>query len=226
MAVFVNLAVAIAAGIVFSALVYAWDSGTVAADINIKTMIVNDEERLVKYVHVKGAIFFSSARDFINLFSVTDDPDTVIIDFKDALIVDHSGVAAIEGIVHRFAQVGKEVLLVNLPVKSHGRLQRTGDHDMMRSQITGASKLKDTPTPSVVDGDEENQADQLDTSARPVSGATTEEIRPLNVNAGIADEGAALAHIPMLQNPVDSITAQLDGLVHEQPHASIHEKTN
>lgn len=230
-----NLAVAIAAGIVFSALVHAWDSGTVAADIKVKPMIVNGEECIAKYVHVKGAIFFSSARDFINLFNVAEDPSTVIIDFKDALIIDHSGVAAIQGITHRFAQVGKQVLLVNLPKKSHGRMQRTGDHDMLRSQITGASKLKDTPTPSVIDDDEENQTDHLqeqfhravDSSTQThVAGATAEEVRPLNVNAGIADEGHALAHIPMLQNPVVSITTQLNELVQEQPEASIHEKSH
>lgn len=151
----------------------------------------------------------------------------VIIDFKDALIIDHSAVAAIQGITHRFAQVGKEVLLVNLPKKSHGRLQRTGDHDMLKSQITGASKLKDTPTPSDVD-DEESQVDRLQghNVATQVEGASEEEVRPLNVNAGIADEGHTLAHIPMLQNPVDSITAQLDHLIETQPEASIHEKTN
>jgi len=234
-AVFVNLAVAVAAGIVFSALVYAWDSGTVDADIKIKDMIVNGDECLVKYVHVKGAIFFSSARDFIALFSVVDDPSTIIVDFKDALIIDHSAVAAIQGITHRFAQVGKQVLLVNLPRKSHGRLQRTGDHDMLKSQITGASKLKETPTPSIIDDDEENQVDQpheAAPAARPthvatqthIVGASAEEVRLLNVNAGIADEGATLSHIPMLSNPAESISAQLHHLVEDQPYASIHDK--
>ena len=232
-AVFVNLAVAIGAGIVFSALVYAWDSGTIAADSSVKSMIVNGEECLAKYVHVKGAIFFSSARDFIALFSVAEDPHTVIIDFKDALIIDHSAVAAIEGIVHRFAQAGKRVFLVNLPKKSHGRLQRTGDHSMIKTQNIDSSNLKNTPTPSIID-DEESQADVpveqpaaavFGLSTQPhVVGASQEETRPLNVNAGIANEGEALSNIPMLQLPTESITSQLDHFLATQPEASIHEK--
>lgn len=155
-AVFFNLAVAIAAGIVFSALVNAWDSGShIDADVAVKPMLVkrnghvfkdekgvehaddagDEEVVMVKYVHVKGSIFFGSARHFINMFSVTNDPQTIVIDFKDALIIDHSAVAAIGGITHRFAKVGKRVLLINLPHKSHGRLHRTGDHSILKKQI-------------------------------------------------------------------------------------------
>ncbi len=232
-AIFVNLAVAIGAGIVFSALVYAWDSGTIAADMAVKAMIINGEECLAKYVHVKGAIFFSSTRDFIALFSVSEDPHTVVIDFKDALIIDHSAVAAIEGIVHRFAQAGKRVFLVNLPKKCHGRLQRTGDHNMIKNQNIDSSNFKDTVTPSIID-DEESQVDvpveqpaeaAFGLSTQPhVVGASEEDTRPLNVNAGIANEGEALSNIPMFQLPTESIMSQLQHFLETQPEASIHEK--
>jgi hypothetical protein len=228
-AIFVNLAVAIGAGIVFSALVYAWDSGTIAADMAVKAMIVNGEECLAKYVHVKRAIFFSSTRDFIALFSVSEDPHTVIIDFKDALIIDHSTVAAIEG----FAQAGKRVFLVNLPKKCYGRLQRTGDHIMIKNQNIYSSNFKDTVTPSIID-DEESQVDvpveqpaeaAFGLSTQPhVVGASEEETRPLNVNAGMANEGEALSNIPMFQLPTESIMSQLQHFLETQPEASIHEK--
>lgn len=136
-AVFFNLAVAILAGIVFSALVHSWDSGThVSADIQMKKVLVDGEECKVKYVHIRGAIFFSSARRFVNMFSVSDDPDIVVIDLKDGLVIDHSAVAAIQGITRRFEQVGKRVLLTNVPHKSVGRLHRTGDHGVLRRQMT------------------------------------------------------------------------------------------
>merc|ERR1719162_1697748 len=63
-AVFTNLAIAIAVGIIWSALVHAWDSGAhVEADVEIKPMIINGERfEIVKYVHVRGTIFFSSTR--------------------------------------------------------------------------------------------------------------------------------------------------------------------
>jgi hypothetical protein len=50
---------------------------------------------------------------------------TIIFNFKDALITDHSAVAAIQAITHRFKKVDKRVLPTNLPQKSHGRLLET-----------------------------------------------------------------------------------------------------
>lgn len=144
-AVFFNLAVAIAAGVIFSALVHAWDSGAhVTSNVQYKTMLIDGKEvPNVKYVAVKGSIFFGSARHFIAMFSVADDPPTVVIDLKNALVLDHSAVAAIQGITHRMAQVDKRVILTNLPIKSQGRLQRTGDHDMLKNQIKQRQHLQD-----------------------------------------------------------------------------------
>ena len=95
-AVFFNLAVGIAAGIVFSALVHAWDSANhVQGDISIKTdMTINGEVYpVVKYVHIRGAIFFSSARNFINMFNVASDPDMIVIDFKGKPILEQRSVS-------------------------------------------------------------------------------------------------------------------------------------
>ena len=147
-AVFYNLAVGIGVGIVFSALVHAWDSGAhVDADIIYKTGVVINGKEIpdeVKYVHVKGAIFFSSTRKFVNMFHVGTDPNVVILDFKDALIIDHSAVAAIQGICHRFEQAGKQVYLTHVPLKSHGRLHRTGDQKALLSKITHHSEIVET----------------------------------------------------------------------------------
>jgi len=148
-AVFYNLAVAIAVGIIFSALIHAWDSGshvsgdTTTGPLTIDGVICED----VKYTQVKGSIFFGSARHFINMFSVADDPKTVVIDFKNALIIDHSAVAAIQGITSRFEKADKRVLLTNLPTKSQGRLQRThGDYDTLAKQIRTQDDFADLET--------------------------------------------------------------------------------
>jgi len=138
-AVFTNLAIAIAAGIVLSALVHAWDSGAhVAADVQQKDMIINGKRiNGVKYVHVRGAIFFSSTRKFVNMFRIAEDPDTIILDFKDALIVDHSAVAAIQGLTHRYALAGKLVVLSNIQPKCVGRMHRThGDKSKLQEQMS------------------------------------------------------------------------------------------
>lgn len=156
LAVLYDLAIGIAAGIVFCTLIHAWDSGMhIDADVVYKRMLVNGEECNAKYVHVKGVLFFSSTRKFINLFSVVDDPSVIILDFKDGFISDHSAVAAIQGLAQRFNDAGKRVLITNLAQKSHGRLHRTGNHDELKKLITRQSAIQDTTS------DEESQAYQV-----------------------------------------------------------------
>eukprot|EP00531_Pseudo-nitzschia_arenysensis_P012206 CAMPEP_0116130882 /NCGR_PEP_ID=MMETSP0329-20121206/8710_1 /TAXON_ID=697910 /ORGANISM="Pseudo-nitzschia arenysensis, Strain B593" /LENGTH=686 /DNA_ID=CAMNT_0003625277 /DNA_START=118 /DNA_END=2178 /DNA_ORIENTATION=- len=137
-AVLTNLAIAIAAGIIMSALVHAWDSGAhVEADIQYKDMMINGKRvNGVKYVHIRGAIFFSSTRKFVNMFHISEDPDTIILDFKDALIIDHSAVAAIQGLAHRYGLAGKLVILANIKAKCIGRMHRThGDRTKLKEQM-------------------------------------------------------------------------------------------
>jgi SulP family sulfate permease len=208
-AVFFNLAVAIAAGIAFSALVHAWDSGRcVEADIELKPMVVNGETCQVKYVHVKGSIFFGSARHFIALFNVADDPHTVIIDFKDAIIIDHSAVAAVQGITSRFAKAGKVVLLTNLPKKSTGRLHRTGDHLILGDQIRDETTFHDVV---IVSNDDETNEGEDDTFQ--------EEIE-LTPSHGVNDEHT-LGNLAMFQ--VQDVDETLSDLERKQGNLSLHE---
>lgn len=212
-AVFYNLAVAIAAGIVFSALVHAWDSGAhVDADIEHKKMIINGDECAVKYVHLKGAIFFSSSRKFVNMFSVSDDPGTVVIDFKDGLIIDHSAVAAIQGITHRFAQVNKRVLLINLPVKSEGRLHRTGDHAMLQRQITQSEHVKDVENGETT-GEESGESE----ITPPETDAPPERVDFGNV-------GDVYKNLQQFDASAQPVEDEISNLAKEQGDLSIHSK--
>jgi SulP family sulfate permease len=192
-AVFMNLAAAMLAGIVFKSLVYAWDSGSyVTADIQHKQMLINGEECHVKYMHICGVIFFSSARKFVDMFSATDDPDTVIIDLKDGLVIDHSAVAAIQGIMHRFSKAGKRVLLTNIPHKCHGRLHRTGDHTVLKRHIAhnNGIRMQDVHLlhqPLLVGGEEQAIADE-------------------------ATFGGMISDLPMFDVPTESVDQQLSVL--------------
>lgn len=49
------------------------------------------------------------------MFHVANAPNCIAIDFTDALVIDHSAVAAIQGIGHRFEKVSKAVLLLRNP---------------------------------------------------------------------------------------------------------------
>jgi len=222
-AVFFNLAVAIAVGIVFSALVHAWDSGAhVEADVTIKSMLVNGERvDEVKYCHIRGAVFFSSSRKFVNMFDVANDPELIVLDFKDALIIDHSAVAAIQGISSRFEKAGKKVLLTNLPVKSHGRLHRTGDHATLQDQITPARQLQDVKGSSagvVVDEEAGEDGSQRGNIRRAASTESERRVDETNV-------GGRLASMEHFNVPVDSVEAELHRLNSDQGEvmvSSIH----
>eukprot|EP00548_Thalassiothrix_antarctica_P003272 CAMPEP_0194132280 /NCGR_PEP_ID=MMETSP0152-20130528/2785_1 /TAXON_ID=1049557 /ORGANISM="Thalassiothrix antarctica, Strain L6-D1" /LENGTH=688 /DNA_ID=CAMNT_0038827275 /DNA_START=140 /DNA_END=2206 /DNA_ORIENTATION=+ len=186
-AVVYNLAVAIAVGIIFSALIHAWDSGShVSGDITNGPLKIDGELcEDVKYVHVKGSIFFGSARHFINMFSVADDPATVVIDFKDALIIDHSAVAAIQGITHRFEKADKRVLITNLPVKSQGRLQRThGDYDMLARTIKTRENFGDVESngKSIPEQQQQHQSHVIDPNPHSVSNLEVFHVDEKNVD--------------------------------------------
>jgi SulP family sulfate permease len=59
------------------------------------------------------------------MFCIGENPDTVILDFQDALVIDHSAVAAIQGIMHRYALAGKVVIILNISKKCVSRMHRT-----------------------------------------------------------------------------------------------------
>jgi MFS superfamily sulfate permease-like transporter len=190
-AVFTNLAIAIAAGIILSALVHAWDSGAhVETDVVVKDMVVNGKRvNDVKYVHVRGSIFFSSTRKFVNMFNIAEDPTTVILDFKDALIIDHSAVAAIQGLSHRYALAGKRIIILNIQQKCVGRMQRThGDKDKLHTQMS-------------------HQVADLESQGR--EGEEREE----NVADSTSSEPKDLQNLKMFEANVDGIDTELNKLI-------------
>lgn len=198
-AVFTNLAIAIAAGIILSALVHAWDSGAhVETDVEVKDMMINGKRvNDVKYVHVRGSIFFSSTRKFVNMFNIAEDPDVVVLDFKDAIIIDHSAVAAIQGLSHRYALAGKRVVIMNVQAKCIGRMQRThGDLDKIHLQMSHHV------------ADLENQEEDVDVSVENVVGTVSHE----HGSKGLQNE-AHLQNLKMFETDIDGIDAELSKLV-------------
>ncbi|CAA6816443.1 MAG: Sulfate permease, partial [uncultured Sulfurovum sp.] len=102
-----DLAVAVIAGIIISALVFAWEH----AKIRART---SKDEDGKKVYELEGPLFFASVTSFNEQFDVANDPDEVIIDFKDARVMDSSGVEAIDGITEKYKQAGKKLSLRHL----------------------------------------------------------------------------------------------------------------
>ncbi len=101
-----DLAVAVIAGIIISALVFAWN--------HAKILARTKQEDGKKIYELDGPLFFGSVTSFNEQFSVEEDPDEVIIDFKSARVMDSSGAEAIDSITEKYKQAGKKLTLRHL----------------------------------------------------------------------------------------------------------------
>lgn len=106
--IFHNLAVAVIIGVVISALAFAWES---AKRIRSRKFI---DQNGIKHYEIYGPLFFGSATTFQEKFDVLNDPEEVIIDFKESRVVDHSAIDALNKITERYRKVGKKVHLRHL----------------------------------------------------------------------------------------------------------------
>lgn len=106
--VFADLAIAVIVGVIFSALAFAWEH---AKDIRAKSS--TDESGVKTYV-LDGSLFFASISVFQNLFTPKDDPKEVVIDFKNAKVVDHSALEAIDALASKYIAEGKTLHLKHL----------------------------------------------------------------------------------------------------------------
>lgn len=103
-----NLALAVLIGVVISALVFAWESAK-----RIRARKYVDEDG-VKHYEIFGPLFFGSAMAFTEKFDVVNDPDEVIIDFKESKVVDMSAIEALNKITEKYHKEGKKLHLRHL----------------------------------------------------------------------------------------------------------------
>lgn len=103
-----NLALAVLVGVIISALVFAWDNAK-----RIRARKLTDENG-VKHYEIYGPLFFGSVTVFNEKFDVLNDPQEVIIDFKESRVVDMSAIEALNKLTERYSKVGKKVHLRHL----------------------------------------------------------------------------------------------------------------
>jgi len=101
-----DLAVAVIAGIIISALVFAWEHAKIIA----RSKEVNGK----KIYELDGPLFFGSVTSFNEQFDVLNDPTEVIIDFKNARVMDSSGAEAIDAITEKYKKAGKKLTIRHL----------------------------------------------------------------------------------------------------------------
>jgi sulfate permease, SulP family len=116
-----DLAIAVIAGVIISALVFAWKYARIWA----KT---HTEDDGTKVYTLEGPLFFGSATTFSDNFTIDQDPPRVVIDFKNAKVLDFSGVEAIDGIVKKYEDSGRSLLLRHLSSDCKAILKQAGPH--------------------------------------------------------------------------------------------------
>lgn len=115
-----DLAVAVAVGVVISALVFAWEH---AQRLNTVSSI---NAQGAKVYELTGPLFFGSVQSFNDQFTPADDPDEVIIDFGQSRVCDHSGIEAINSLTERYLTQGKKLRLKHLSAECQILLRNAG----------------------------------------------------------------------------------------------------
>jgi len=105
--VFADLAIAVIAGIIISALVFAWEHAKIHSKIE-------QDDNNTRVYRLEGPLFFASVTSFAEQFNIDEDPDEVVIDFKNARVMDSSGAEAIDAITEKYKKAGKKLTLRHL----------------------------------------------------------------------------------------------------------------
>ncbi len=100
-----DLAIAVAAGVIVSALVFAWENA-----VKVRVSSIVDSEGVKHYI-VHGPLFFAATTSFISKFDVKNDPKEVVISFEESRIMDQSAIEAINKLAEKYQLIGTNVHL-------------------------------------------------------------------------------------------------------------------
>ncbi len=103
-----DLAIAVIAGVIVSALVFSWEN---AKRIRARKRMKEDG---TKVYEIWGPLFFGSISSFNEKFDVKNDPDNVEIDFVESRISDHSALEALFVLVEKYQAAGKTIKIKHL----------------------------------------------------------------------------------------------------------------
>lgn len=102
-----DLAIAVMAGTVTSALGFAWKQST---RLSASTTVEGEK----KLYQLNGPLFFGSTTQFAGLFDSKGDPNEVVLDFTNSRVMDHSALKEIHSLADKYGDEGKKVYLRGL----------------------------------------------------------------------------------------------------------------
>ncbi|WP_406826397.1 SulP family inorganic anion transporter [Pedobacter sp. KACC 23697] len=103
-----NLALAVLIGVIISALVFAWES---AKRIRARKYV---DDQGIKHYEIFGPLFFASTTAFLEKFDIQNDPQEVVIDFRESRVSDMSAIEALGKLTERYHSAGKKLHLRHL----------------------------------------------------------------------------------------------------------------
>ncbi|PKH03159.1 sodium-independent anion transporter [Psychromonas sp. MB-3u-54] len=116
-----DLAIAVFVGVIVSALVFAWEHAKHIYSVNVMS-----EDQKEKTYRINGPLFFGSVSHFLDLFDVQNDPRSVIVDFAESRVADHSAIEAISVLTDRYVKEGKKLHIRHLSKDCHKLLSKAG----------------------------------------------------------------------------------------------------
>lgn len=131
-----NLALAVLAGVVISALSFSWEN---AKRIRARKHV---DAKGIKHYEIYGPLFFGSVTAFGDKFDVQNDPEDVIIDFYESRVADMSGIEALNKITQRYKAAGKTAHLKHLDARCRKLLANAGG--IVSLNIIEGGKEKDS----------------------------------------------------------------------------------
>jgi len=114
-----DLAVAVVVGIVFSSLVFSWNSGST---LTVERTVSADKQSVT--YEVGGSLFFASIQPFMDKFTVRDDPKSVHIHFDNCDIYDWSAIEAVNSLADKYNEEEKKVTFGKISLSSRRIMEK------------------------------------------------------------------------------------------------------
>lgn len=116
-----DLAIAVVAGVIVSALVFAWKS---AQHVRLRPEVQEDGSWVC---HLQGLLYFGSVREFSERLAPAQAPHLVVVDFLEARVCDFSSLEVIRSLAERYQAAGKQLRLRHLSPECR-QLLRDAEH--------------------------------------------------------------------------------------------------
>ena len=126
--VFVDLVVAVNAGVILAALMFMQRmTASIRVDLHTSKSLNKDIGHGVMVYTIEGPLFFGAVEIFENtLGAIHEDPKVIVLCFRNVPFIDITGIQTLEEVINRFSSRKVRVILCEANARVHAKLQRAG----------------------------------------------------------------------------------------------------